>query len=53
MEFDSRDELSRHSKQIHAIARSTAGSSSGDLEERVQSRTEEKGRGETAESLKE
>ena len=53
MEFDSRDELARHSKHIHAIASSTERSSGGDLEERVQSRTEEKGRGETAESLKE
>ena len=52
MEFDSRDELARHSRQIHAIASSTARSSSGDLEERVQSRTEEKGRGDTSESLK-
>lgn len=52
MEFDSREELARHSSQIHAIASSAATSSRDDFEEKVQSRTEEKGRGDTAESLK-
>jgi hypothetical protein len=53
MSFDTRDELGRHSRQQHA----TITESKGDLkentpnpsiEERIQARTEEKGKGETA-----
>ena len=49
MEFDSQNELERHSRQEHAISEiaETRGPSKGDstdVEERVQSRAEEKGK---------
>jgi hypothetical protein len=54
--FDTRDELERHSRQIHAISttkeEATSKGSVPAMEERIQSRTDEKGRGETPESVK-
>lgn len=49
--FDTRDELERHSRQTHAIGTAKE-SGAPAMEERVQSRTEEKGKGETPESVK-
>jgi len=54
MSFDTRDELGRHSRQQHATITESKGDSKENaaghpsIEERVQTRTEEKGRGETA-----
>jgi hypothetical protein len=54
MSFDTRDELSRHSRQQHAtITESKRDSkenavSDPSIRERIQARTEEKGKGETA-----
>jgi uncharacterized C2H2 Zn-finger protein len=54
MSFDTMDELGRHSRQQHAIITDTKGDSKENasrrpsIEERVQTRTEEKGKGETA-----
>jgi uncharacterized C2H2 Zn-finger protein len=48
--FDTKDELERHSKQIHAIGKTKTKGGAPDMEERIQSRTEEKGRRETPES---
>jgi hypothetical protein len=52
--FDTRDELERHSRQAHAIGamKEESGSEVPAMEERIQSRTEEKGKGETPESVK-
>ena len=52
MEFDSRNELAQHSRDSHAIASSNPTAPAAGFEEKVQSRTEEKGKGETAESIK-
>jgi hypothetical protein len=53
MSFDTRDELSRHSRQQHATITESKGDSKENarnpsIEERIQARTEEKGKGETA-----
>ena len=54
MSFDTRDELSRHGRQQHAtITESKRDSkenavSDPSIRERIQARTEEKGKGETA-----
>jgi uncharacterized C2H2 Zn-finger protein len=54
MSFDTMDELGRHSRQQHATITESKGDSKENaaghpsIEERVQTRTEEKGRGETA-----
>jgi hypothetical protein len=54
--FDTRDELERHSRKTHSTmtTKEEAASKGGTpaMEERVQSRTEEKGKGETLESVK-
>ena len=50
--FDTRDELARHSRQQHATIKASEKTPAPGFEEKVQSRTEEKGKGETAESLK-
>ena len=55
--FDTKDELERHSRQTHAIgatkeeATSKVKGNVPAMEERIQSRTEEKGKGETPESV--
>jgi hypothetical protein len=49
MSFDTRAELERHSKQQHATI-TAKGASVPSFQERVQSRTEEKGKGETTEN---
>jgi hypothetical protein len=55
MSFDTMEELGRHSKQKHAIITTESKENSKEnaaghpsIEERVQTRTEEKGKGETA-----
>ena len=49
--FDTRDELERHARLQHAIKSATEERTpAAGFEEKVQSRTEEKGKGETAES---
>jgi hypothetical protein len=54
MSFDTRDELGRHSRQQHATITESKGGDSKEnvhnpsIEERIQTRTEEKGKGETA-----
>jgi hypothetical protein len=53
MSFDTRDELGRHSRQQHAtITKSQVESKENtrdpSVKERIQARTEEKGKGETA-----
>jgi uncharacterized C2H2 Zn-finger protein len=54
MSFDTMDELGRHSRQQHATITESKGYSKENtahnpsIEERVQTRTEEKGKGETA-----
>jgi hypothetical protein len=53
MSFDTRDELGRHSRQQHATITESKGDSKENagnpsIEERIQARTEEKGKGETA-----
>jgi hypothetical protein len=54
--FDTRDELERHSRQQHAMIKKSATDEkmtpAPGFEEKVQSRTEEKGKGETSESIK-
>jgi hypothetical protein len=54
MSFDTREELARHSRQQHAIITTESKENSKEnaarhpsIEERVQTRTEEKGKGET------
>ncbi|AFU59976.1 zinc finger C2H2 domain-containing protein [Candidatus Nitrososphaera gargensis Ga9.2] len=50
--FDTRDELERHSRKTHATITTKEATPKGStpaMEERVQSRTEEKGKGETPE----
>jgi hypothetical protein len=56
MSFDTMEELGRHSRQKHAIITTTESKENSkenaarhpSIEERVQTRTEEKGKGETA-----
>jgi hypothetical protein len=54
MSFDTRDELGRHSRQQHATITESKGDSKenathdSSIRERIQARTEEKGKGETA-----
>jgi len=53
--FDTRDELERHSRKTHATItakQATPKANVPSMEEKVQSRTEEKGKGETPESVK-
>ena len=52
MSFDTRDELARHSRQRHATITESEGDSKENarnpsIKERIQARTEEKGKGET------
>jgi uncharacterized C2H2 Zn-finger protein len=53
MSFDTRDELGRHSRQQHATITESKGDSKENatrkpsIQERIQARTEEKGKGET------
>jgi hypothetical protein len=56
MSFDTRDELGHHSRQQHATITESKGDSKENarnpaMEERIQARIEEKGKGETAQSL--
>jgi uncharacterized C2H2 Zn-finger protein len=54
MSFDTMDELGRHSKQQHATITKSKGDSKENatrdpsIKERIQARTEEKGKGDTA-----
>jgi hypothetical protein len=54
MSFDTMDELGRHSRQKHATITESKGDSKENaarhpsIEERIQTRTEEKGKGEIA-----
>jgi uncharacterized C2H2 Zn-finger protein len=52
MSFDTRDELERHARQSHAAKKaSTEKTGMPSFEERVQSKTEEKGKGEATGSI--
>jgi hypothetical protein len=51
MSFDESDGLERHSRQQHTTEINKEKTLTSSLKETVQSRTEEKGKGETAESL--